>query len=164
MQAAIATQRPLLTEWRVKAINYHAIVMLHGEAGEYRRGPVYLRRHIPPPARDVPGLMTDFVDYLQTNWNTATAFHLAAYAIWRLNHIHPFRNGNGHTARAVCYYILSMKHGGLFPGSPTLPEILAVAERQRYVQALQDADDSAGRDLIPLMSLIGEVMRQQLGR
>ena len=70
--------------------------------------------------------MADLVDYLETNWATAPELHLAAYAMWRINDIHPFINGNGHTARAVCYYILSMKHGGLFPGTPTLPEILAV--------------------------------------
>ena len=164
MTAALVTNRPLLTAWRIKAINYHATVMLHAEAGFYRQRPVYLRHHINPRWQDVQGLMADLVDYLQANWSTASDLHLAAYAMWRINNIHPFINGNGHTARAVCYYILSMKHRGLFPGAPTLPEILAVPERHRYVAALLVADNTAGNDLIPLMSLIGEVMRGQLGR
>jgi hypothetical protein len=33
----------------------------------------------------------------------ATAIHLAAYLMWRLNWIHPFADGNGRTARMTSY-------------------------------------------------------------
>ena len=37
MKAALAIGQPLLTEWRIKAINYHATVMLHTEAASIAR-------------------------------------------------------------------------------------------------------------------------------
>ena len=161
IMASISIKRPLLAEWHTKAINYQAIVMLHKEAGEYRQVEVEVGNHIPPVWQEVPRLMHEFVEYVNTNWTEASDLHLAAYSIWRINHIHPFINGNGHTARAVCYYILCMKAGGLLIGSPSLPELLAGPEHARYIGAIRIADET--NDLIPLMSLIGELVRLQLG-
>jgi Fic family protein len=63
----------------------------------------------------------------------------AAYALWRLNWIHPFVEGNGRTARAACYYLICMKHGGLLPGKKIVPERIR-ENRRPYYDALQKAD------------------------
>ena len=43
--------------------------------------------------------MDAFVDEVNRRLETADVLTLAAYCLWRLNHIHPFINGNGRTAR-----------------------------------------------------------------
>ena len=92
---------------------------------------------------------------------------LAAYVLWRLNHIHPFINGNGRTARAACYFVLCVKLGGWLPGTVILPELLRNSEiRDRYVQALRQADAAAERGdgddpLSPMTQLLAELLHQQ---
>ncbi len=85
--------------------------------------------------------MDDFVNQVNRNWDRLDAVVLAAYVLWRLNHIHPFINGNGRTARAACYFVICVKSGGLLAGSPILPELLK-HNRTEYVDALRAADDS----------------------
>lgn len=63
----------------------------------------------------------------------------AAYGLWRLNWIHPFIEGNGRTARAVCYYLLCTRAGGLLPGRKIVPERIR-ENRAPYYAALQAAD------------------------
>ena len=64
---------------------------------------------------------------------------LPAYALWRLNWIHPFIEGNGRTARAACYYLICLRQGGLLPGRKTVPERIR-ENRKPYYAALQEAD------------------------
>ena len=59
---------------------------------------------------------------LDENWFKMSSTELAAYGLWRLNRIHPFVEGNGGTARAACYYLLSVHEGRLLPGKKILPE------------------------------------------
>lgn len=65
---------------------------------------------------------------------------LPAYALWRLNWIHPFIEGNGRTARAACYYLICLRNGGLLPGKKTVPERIR-ENRGPYYDALRDADE-----------------------
>ena len=97
--------------------------------------------HQPPLARDVPRLVDDLCDYVNDNWDTATALHLGAYAMWRTNWIHPFVNGNGRTSRAISYLVFSIKLGHVMPGYPTIPDLIARA-KQPYYRALEAADDA----------------------
>ncbi|WP_413916694.1 Fic family protein [Candidatus Skiveiella danica] len=85
--------------------------------------------------------MDDFVNTVNRNWESADPVGLAAYVLWRLNHIHPFINGNGRTARAASYFVLCVKAGQWLPGTTILPELLR-RERASYVTALQSADSS----------------------
>ena len=64
---------------------------------------------------------------------------LPAYALWRMNWIHPFIEGNGRTARAACYYLICLRHGALLPGTKIVPERIR-ENRQPYYTALQAAD------------------------
>lgn len=64
---------------------------------------------------------------------------LLAYALWRLNWIHPFIEGNGRTARAACYLLICLRQGVLLPGKKIVPERIR-ENRQTYYDALQAAD------------------------
>jgi Fic family protein len=77
-------------------------------------------------------------EYVHTHWQSSP-IHLASYLMWRTNWIHPFFGGNGRTARAVSYLILSARLGFVLPGTPTIPELI-VSRRNAYLNALQVAD------------------------
>ena len=138
IQAAISSNKRWLSESLIKAINFHAIVGLHDQAGQYRSVEVDVGNYQPPAIYRVTPLMEDFVNTVNRNWETATSLDLGSWGLWRLNHIHPFVNGNGRTSRAVCYFILCVKAGGLLPGSPILPDVLSQEPvHSEYVEALK---------------------------
>ena len=157
-----AVSLPLADTWLshdlVKAIDMHAIAGLHEEAGQYRSVPVKVGELNPPAPENIVPLMNDFIDSINANWQSTDALTLATYALWRINYIHPFRNGNGRTARAVCYYILCVKSGGPLPGRTNLIELLR-AHRAEYVDALREADNG---DVTPLFLLNARLIRQQV--
>ena len=142
----------------IKAINFHAIVGLHDEAGVYRSSNVTVGEYIPPHHSEVQSLMNDFVEEINESWASAASTELGAYALWRINNIHPFVNGNGRTARAVCYFIICAHLGGELPGAPALPELLR-QERAEYVRLLRVADLG---DRKPLSDLVNALLSRQL--
>lgn len=127
------------------------ILQLQGEAvrgltsyaGVFRPGSVQIgkSRHEPPNAVAVPGLVEEFCDAINDNFATATAIRLAAYALWRLNWIHPFVDGNGRTSRIVSHIVLNIRLGYLVPGEPTVPDLIA-ENKTPYYSALEAADAS----------------------
>ncbi|MYC35992.1 MAG: Fic family protein [Chloroflexi bacterium] len=162
IESAISSGKTWLSESLIKALNFHAIVGLHPQAGMYRPTEVTVGTHIPPDFWRVEALMEDFVNYINRNWHDAVP-SLAAYALWRINNIHPFINGNGRTARAVCYYILCVKTGGLLPGSTIVPEILRNDPmRTPYYHALRYADGSG--DIGPLSRVVVAALARQVGQ
>jgi len=103
-------------------------------------------------------------DYVNENWSTATAIHLGAYVLWKLNWIHPFSDGNGRTARAVSYVVLSIKLDGLLPGAPTIPDQIA-ADKSPYYRALEQADKSLIADPSTVeVSALEHMLDQMLAR
>lgn len=162
--ASLAVGRPFLSSDVVKALNFHAITCLHTSAGEYRPCPVTVGTHSPPAHYRVASLMDDFINSVNRIWEATDEVVLASFVLWRLNWIHPFINGNGRTARAACYFVLCLKAGRWLPGTTILPELIS-RERTRYVQALQEVDNSmtAGNmDLGPLHALLSELIAEQL--
>jgi Fic family protein len=122
--------------------------------------------HIPPEPALVPGLMLETIDTLnerlsagltqkRTVDRVAVVIGAAAFALWRLNWVHPFAGGNGRTARAVCCLILSIDFGRPIPGTPSLPTIIS-QRRQQYVDALRQADraEIEGREDLNLMEML----------
>ena len=105
----------------------------------------FWQQHQPPNGADVPELIEELCDYVNDNWATASAAHLAAYVMWRINWIHPFDDGNGRTARAASYLVLSVKTGGVLPGAKTIPERI-VGAKNSYYFALERADRSYEKD------------------
>ncbi len=92
-------------------------------------------------------------DHINDNWGRR-ATHLAAYAMWRMNWIHAFTDGNGRTARAVSYLVLSMRLKMKIPGNPTIPEMI-IDNREPYYKALEQADLSADKGMVDLGDMEG---------
>jgi Fic family protein len=102
-------------------------------------------------------------EYLNTKWD-APPIHLAAYTMWRVNWIHPFFGGNGRTARALSYLLLSAKLGFVIPGTKTIPELI-VEQRDAYYEALRKADNSWRQgtiDVSAMEELMASLLAQQL--
>ena len=163
---ALETNRPLLSQTLIKALNFHAIACLHAYAGEYRPCEVIVGNHSPPEFYRVPALMDDFVNLVNRHWESEDPFYLAAYVLWRLNYIHPFINGNGRTARACCYFVICVKAGGWIEGPAILPKLLR-QNRDEYVEALRAADRNLNQGathkelLEPLRNLIARLLDEQ---
>lgn len=136
-------------------------------AGHFRDGPVSIQgaEHAPPDHTEVVGLVEEMCGYLNSNWGTKPPVHLSAYAMWRLNWIHPFFGGNGRTSRAFSYLVLCIKLGFVLPaGEKNIPELI-VENRDPYYQALRDADKNAacGRiDVSKMEDLLASLLAAQL--
>ena len=122
------------------ALNHVAVSGLVQFAGRWRNQPVYVGKHIPPHFEKVGDLMDEFISVVHENWDSIKhPLTLPAYALWRLNWIHPFIDGNGRTARAACYYLICMRTGRLLGGEPTVPELIR-HNRLDYEASLTAAD------------------------
>lgn len=121
------------------AFNHVAVVNIAQFGGRFRDEPIYVGDHKPPHFKEVPDLMDKYFAFIHENWDVTHPTVLAGYALWRLNWIHPFVEGNGRTARAACYYILCVKAGSLLPGSKIVPERIR-ENREPYYAALRSAD------------------------
>ena len=134
-------------------------------AGTFRATPIRIRgsSHQPPDPTQVPIFTEDFCDYINLN-PTKSAVHLAAFALWRLNWIHPFSDGNGRTARMISYMLLCRGLGYRIPGTRTIPEQIA-EDKLPYYRALEEADAAfkAGRvDVGAVERLLEEKLAKQL--
>lgn len=89
---------------------------------------------------------------------------MAAYALWRLNWIHPFVEGNGRTARAACYYLICLQTGRLLPGTKIVPERIR-ENREPYYAALHTADvawEDGRIDVNDLATYLANLLKAQL--
>jgi Fic family protein len=122
------------------SLNAAAVANIAQFGGRFREEPIYVGKHIPPHFNKVPDRIDQFISIIHENWEIMThPTLLPAYALWRLNWIHPFIEGNGRTARAACYYLICLRLGGLVPGKKTVPERIR-ENRFAYYAALQEAD------------------------
>lgn len=139
VNAHVAVKRPMISEEIILALNAHAIACLHVYAGQYRPCSVEVGNFQPPAHYRVPALMNALIDEVNRYWQETDSIALAAYVLWKLNVIHPFINGNGRTARALCYFVVCVKAGGLLKGKTTLPELIRT-NRNEYVNLLKETD------------------------
>lgn len=150
----------------ILALNRTALDGLSRHAGNYRPAGISIggSKHSPPSAHLVPGLIEEFCDYINENWSRSP-IHLASYALWKLNWIHPFVDGNGRTSRAVSFVILCVRLGYRVPGSLTIPEQIS-REKSPYYQALELADEALRRegqiDVGAMETLLGKLLAKQL--
>jgi Fic family protein len=109
--------------------------------------------------------MDRFFSVVHENWTIGDdPMMLPAYALWRLNWIHPFVEGNGRTARAACYYLICLKAGGILPGKKIVPERIR-ENRGPYYAALEAADkhwDNGDFDVSELAGFLGNLLKDQL--
>jgi len=143
------------------ALNHSAVSNIAQFGGRYREEPIWVGNHTPPPFKEVPNHMDRFFSLIHENWTIIDhPTWMAAFALWKLNWIHPFVEGNGRTARAACYYLLCMKAGGLLPGSKIVPERIR-ENRNRYCDALEAADHAWDQGLYDV-SLLADFLQELL--
>lgn len=162
-----------LRESHVKTLQQIAVDEIYLCGGVYRdvRWKVRITdsMHEPPEAAAVPDFVREACDVVNNPSTTLSAVERAAYALWRFNWIHPFRGGNGRTARAIAYLIVCMDLGFMIPGGPTVPRQIA-ARRDEYLKALRAADASvpdphdgkAVPDLSVMSAFLFELVEKQL--
>jgi len=162
-----------LTESALKELHRTATFMLLKQPGEYRAGPVTLELengeivYRPPPAAEIHDHLERFFAQLSERWEGYSAVEAAAFTLWFINWVHPFKNGNGRSARAFCYASLSMRAGYVLPGTRTVLELITDPENEvEYQRALRVADagyQAGGEpDLKALNGLLERLLIQQL--
>lgn len=122
-------------------------------AGDFRRDPVIIRgsQHKPPQTwDDVMKQMEHWEEWSQHNPGAPVLLRASVLHAW-LAHIHPFRDGNGRTARAITN--LELVRAG-YP-----PIIIRRKDRDRYLDALGRADEG---DLGAFIDLIAGRMEDSL--
>lgn len=146
-------------------LDHVAVANVSQLGGRYREEPIYVGNHVPPHYKDVPNLMDRFFSFVHENWTLDDHPTLIpAYALWRLNWIHPFLEGNGRTARAACYYLICLKQGRLLPGRKIVPERIR-ENREPYYAALRAADqawDQGHFNVTELANYLGSLLKAQL--
>jgi Fic family protein len=143
------------------ALHREALTGISSYAGLWRPAGVEIQgsKHSPPGEHLVPELVENMCEYVNERWREATAIHLAAYLMWRLNWIHPFADGNGRTARMTSYVVMSIKIGRVLAGTPTIPEQI-VGNRVPYFDALDEADEACKKGGIN--ELLAALLAEQL--
>lgn len=92
--------------------------------------------YIPPESKDVPILMKEFVEWINSEEVRELPIPIiAAIATYQLLTIHPFEDGNGRTSRALATYILSI--GGYDLKGFNSMEEYYVADLQGYYKNIQ---------------------------
>ncbi|CAG9136486.1 unnamed protein product [Plutella xylostella] len=122
------------------------------EGGNFRRTQVYVGGHIPPGPSEIPSLMIQFLEWL--NSEDAMDLHpvrYAALAHYKLVHIHPFVDGNGRTSRLLMNLVLMQA------GYP--PVIVPKQHRHLYYQHLQTANEG---DVRPFVRFIAQCTERTL--
>lgn len=139
-------------ELAIKELHRCGTLFLLNKPGEYREVPVQVVNsqtgqviYQAPPSDQVQPLMTGFFEELQQIWINGDALDAAAFALWRINWIHPFRNGNGRTARAFCYACLNARLGVILPGTTTVIDQIMLT-RPDYEAAIRAGGKGFGSD------------------
>ena len=143
-----------------------AVASIEAAPGELRTTAVAITKskHTPPGPHLVKNYLTEFCDHINDNWHERTAFYLSAYAMWRLNWIHPFTDGNGRTSRALSYALLNIKLGYVLPGAPTILQQIE-EDNSHYIEALEFADKAASKgteDVDEMKRMIRAMLARQL--
>lgn len=146
------------------------------ECGKYRTTQVVVKNSLtgevtfrPPPAIEVPYLMEDFFEWLNSNHAQEVHSVLRAGIVqYELVRIHPFLDGNGRVARAVATLIL-FKEGYDIRKFFSLDEYYD-KDAGRYYEALQSVDqrqqtkDNRQQDLTPWLEYFSEGLAVELTR
>ena len=134
-------------------INVDLILRLHknlgvAEKGAFRQLPVLIGNamHVPVAADEVPNLVRVFCVVLEEKLKEWECYSTAAFALWWVNHVHPFSDGNGRTARCLAFLVLCM--GAEVPESVPASAFHAsfhlLGERQKYFDGLVSANEAIG--------------------
>jgi Fic family protein len=152
-------------------LHHAGTLFLLADPGHYRMCKVEIKKgdvvvHTPPDWHNVKGFMQHFFRDLSSIWSSADALDVAAYALWRINWVHPFRNGNGRTARAFCYACMCLKLGAWLSGRKTVPDLI-MDNRDRYEESLRRADEGLATpphrpNLAPMRAFLDDLLQDQM--
>ncbi len=121
--------------------------------------------HTPPTHDKVDEYLERFFTDLSARWPDESGERIAAFALWFVNWVHPFPNGNGRTARAFAYACLQLKLGFILPGDTTVID-LVMQNRDDYEAALKLADNAfetgSPPDLSGMEALVARLLEEQL--
>ncbi len=134
-------------------LELHRLVMdrMLVEAGQFRQGAVSIRgaQLTPPPAREVPGLVDQWLAWLAADGQQYEPVTRMALAHHGFLAVHPFLDGNGRTARLLLNLLL------LRAGYP--PALLLHEWRLGYLEALAQADRGRYNALLNLIGRAVEI-------
>ena len=158
----------------IKVLNeFHrtATLFLLNNPGDFRDVNVHVVdgnggvRYQPPPHEEVSGHIIAFFESLEKKWKLCSAQEIGAFSLWMINWIHPFRNGNGRTARAFCYACLCLKYGFVLPGNKTVIDLM-MEQREEYCSALNAADiayaEAGTPNLEPMIIFLDRLIFEQI--
>jgi Fic family protein len=150
---ALASGHESISPFHVRQIHKLVLTRIDDEAGEYRKLPVRIvgTAYQPPDAWEVPRLMTEWDDWLNSQALSRHSIERAALAHHKLAAIHPFIDGNGRTARLVMNLLL-MRDG--YP-----PTIILRVNRRQYDRVLAEADEGSEA---PLVNFVGRAVERSL--
>ncbi|NOX34068.1 MAG: Fic family protein [Deltaproteobacteria bacterium] len=153
----LAQQQTIITDREIKDI--HSIIMQgidKQEAGKYRNLDVRAAGtdHVYPAHYKIQDLMDDFCTWLQADeTKNLHPVKFATLAHYRLALIHPFKDGNGRTARLLMNLIL-LQHG--FPVT-----VIANENRKEYINALIHAQSNKD-DIKPFLEIVINAQKKSL--
>ena len=144
-------------------LNLYAVHHLSPSPGIYRHKIDYNVKingsdHQPPPHDEVEAWMADFLIKLHHLYENDTPVRTASYALWRLNWVHPFPQGNGRSSRALCYFLLCQRYNLWFPGTP-LHELIR-QNRPEYCELLRQADKTVDSENMADLSKMDEFLER----
>lgn len=148
-------------------LNRYATHYISPQPGQYRRhANVKVGVHRPSEWFVVQDEMDQFVEVLYRDWGKWDELQAAAYALWGVNHIHPFCDGNGRTARALCYFVLCRKLGHWPRGRTAFIELIKDERRDQYCEILQRMHDAKQAGMITpldeMTAFLNDMLLQQL--
>ena len=150
------------------SLNLYATQYISIQPGRYRRHyNVEVGQHKPSDWSEILDEMDMFLERLHVEWSRMDAIQAAGYALWGINHVHPFADGNGRTARALMYYVLCKKLNQWLPGTTTIMELIRNDTHDEMCEIMQRMHDAKvpgtmETDLTEITAFLNALVLRQL--
>ncbi|SHL86138.1 Fic family protein [Fibrobacter sp. UWOV1] len=132
-------------------------------AGRYRDTPITIAgsNHEPPTADDVPALMRELVKFINKPYDQQFDLLKVSVAHHQFVWIHPFRNGNGRTARLLTYAMIvrlfDVRQSRLFN-----PTAVFCSDRNKYYEMLKVADSKNNEAMVQWSAFVLQGLLDEL--
>ena len=129
--------------------------------GAFRDYQVVIRKHRPPKHQDVPHLVTELVDWLNSEGRGLPAVISSAILHYQIEHIHPFGDGNGRVGRLLSTWELYRRKMDTY-------HIFSIDEvywegREKYFNAIRSVQETGG-DLTGWIEFVANAVAVALER